>query len=532
MKPRSLAISLAVLALAAIAPGAAAQQPKSGGQIVHGSAQEPDRIWGPVTGLTVSGEISQLVNASLIEINDKLEYAPSLAVDVPTLDNGGISKDGLRYTFKLRPGVKWHDGAPFTSGDVAFTHTVLLNPDVDVRGRVGWNKISRVETPDDNTVIFQFSAIDAPFLDRVAALGILPRHILGKLSGAEIKAHKWFRAPVGTGPFVFKEWVPGSHLVLVKNPSYWKPGKPYLDRIIYKIVPDANALLNQLETGDIDTRLRLVNEHVDVVKKLPNATLVSTPSIVPWLLWINQTGPPFNDKKVRQALAYGFDKERLAKTILGGNVTPAWQLLPPVSWAYNPGVVHQAFDPAKAKALLDESGWKPGADGVRAREGKRLSFEIANIAGEQERIQVLSFIQQQWKQIGVEAKIRAVDVGAMWGNMLPKRQYEMAYSYTGRLPDPDMSTHYLSPELKPTTNFAGYANPEVDRLLLAASGTVDRAKRKAAYQKVQEIVADDTVYIFVYWLNNNTALNKRVQGYKPAPGYTEFWNADEWWVTK
>ena len=532
MKPRSLAIPLAILALATNAPGASAQQPKPGGQIVHGSAQEPDRIWGPVTGLTVSAEISQLVNASLIEINDKLEYAPSLAIEVPTLDNGGISKDGLRYTFKLRPGVKWHDGAPFTSGDVAFTQTVLLNPDVDVRGRVGWNKIARVETPDDSTVIFQFSAIDAPFLDRVAALGILPRHILGKLSGAEIKAHKWFRAPVGTGPFVFKEWVPGSHLVLVKNPSYWKPGKPYLDRIIYKIVPDANALLNQLETGDIDTRLRLVNEHVDVVKKLPNVTLVSTPSIVPWLLWINQTGPPFNDKKVRQALAHGLDKERLTKTILGGHVTPAWQLLPPVSWAYNPAVVHHAFDPAKAKALLDEAGYKPGADGVRAREGKRLSFEIANIAGEQERIQVLSFIQQQWKQIGVEAKIRAVDVGAMWGNMLPKRQYEMAYSYTGRLPDPDMSTHYLSPELKPTTNFAGYANAEVDRLLLAASGTVDRGKRKAAYQKVQEIVADDTVYIFVYWLNNNTALNKRVQGYKPAPGYTEFWNADEWWVTK
>ena len=134
MKSRSLAISLAILALATIAPGASAQQPKPGGQIVHGSAQEPDRIWGPVTGLTVSAEISQLVNATLIEINDKLEYAPSLAIEVPTLDNGGISKDGLRYTFKLRPGVKWHDGAPFTSGDVAFTQTVLLNPDVDVRG--------------------------------------------------------------------------------------------------------------------------------------------------------------------------------------------------------------------------------------------------------------------------------------------------------------------------------------------------------------------------------------------------------------
>src|SRR5262245_4589262 len=345
MKPMmriALAVSLALLTFAA---GTSAQSPRPGGQVVHGSVQEPDRIWGPVTGLTVSGEISQLVNASLIEINDKLEYQPSLATQVPTLDNGGIAKDGLRYTFPLRKGVKWHDGQPFTSADVAFTHTVLLNPDVDVRGRVGWNKISRVDTPDDTTVVFQFSAVDAPFLDRVAALGILPRHILGKLSGAEIKAHKWFRAPVGTGPFVFKEWVPGSHLVLVKNPSYWKPGQPYLDRIVYKIVPDANALLNQLETGDVDTRVRLVNEQVDVVKKLPNVTLVSTPSIVPWLLWINETAPPFSDKRVRVALAHGLDKERLTKTILGGHVTPAWQLLPPVSWAYNGSIVHHAYDP-------------------------------------------------------------------------------------------------------------------------------------------------------------------------------------------
>ena len=200
MKSRCLAISLVIAALATIAPGASAQQPKPGGQIVHGSAQEPDRIWGPVTGLTVSSEISQLVNASLIEINDKLEYAPSLAIEVPTLDNGGISKDGLRYAFKLRPGVKWHDGAPFTSGDVAFTQTVLLNPDVDVRGRVGWNKIARVETPDDGTVIFHFSAIDAPFLDRVAALGILPRHILGKAQRRRDQGAQVVRAPVGTGP--------------------------------------------------------------------------------------------------------------------------------------------------------------------------------------------------------------------------------------------------------------------------------------------------------------------------------------------
>jgi peptide/nickel transport system substrate-binding protein len=535
-RPSRSASVLVLLAATALVLGGAglagAEAPKAGGQVVHGSVQEPDRIWEPVTGLTVSGEISQLVNGHLIEIDDKLEYVPSLAVEVPTVENGGISKDGLRYTFKLRKGVTWHDGAPFTSADVAFTYSVLVNPDVDVRGRVGWNKITTVETPDDATVVFHFSAVDAPFLDRVAALGILPRHLLGGLSGAEIKTSKWFRAPVGLGPFMFKEWVPGSYLTLVRNPHYWRSGHPYLDRVIYKIVPDANALLNQLETGEIDTRVRLPNEQVDVVKKLANVRLVATPSIVPWLLWINHTVQPFSDKRVRQALAYGFDKERLVKTILGGHVTPAWQLIPPVSWAYDPNVIHHRYDPAKAKALLDEAGWKAGADGMRTRDGKPLSFEIANIGGEQERVQVLSFIQQQWKQIGIDARIRTVDVGSMWGRMLPRRQYEMAYSYSGRLPDPDMSTHYLSPALKPTTNFAGYANPEVDKLLVAAASTVDREKRKALYWKAQEIVADDVVYLFIYWLNNNTAVNTRVMGYLPAPGYSEFWNADDWWVTR
>jgi peptide/nickel transport system substrate-binding protein len=530
----SLVVLLAAVTVVAVAAGsgALAQAPKPGGQVVHGSVQEPDRMWTPVTGLTVANEVAQLVNASLVEINERLEYTPALATEVPTLENGGISKDGLRYTFKLRKGVRWHDGQPFTSADVAFTHKVLLDPAVDVRGRVGWNKVTRVDTPDDVTVVFQFSTVDAPFLDRVATLGILPKHILGTLSGAEIKTHRWFRAPVGLGPFVFKEWVPGSHILLVKNPNYWKPGRPYLDRIIYKIVPDANALLNQLETGDIDTRVRLVNEQIDVVKKLANVTLVATPSVTPWLLWMNHTVAPFSDKRVRQALALGFDKDRLVKTILGGHVTAAWGLLPPMSWAYNPNVTRPAFDPARAKGLLEEAGWKAASDGVRVRDGKRLGFEIANIGGEQERVQVLSFIQQQWKQIGVDARIRTVDVGQMWGRMLPQRQFEMAYSYTGRLPDPDMSTHYLSPELKPSTNFPGYSNPEVDRLLLAASATVDRDKRRAAYRRVQEIVADDTVHLFLYWLNVNTVLNKRIQGYKAAPGYVEFWNADEWWVTQ
>lgn len=518
-------------ALGATAAPAAAQ-PRAGGTYTHGSQQEPDRIWGPITGLTVSNEIEQLVNGSLVRIDDKLQYVPYLATEVPTLENGGISKDGLTYTFKLRKNVRWHDGQPFTSKDVKFTYDVIMMQGVDVRGRVGWDQIDKVDTPDDYTVVYHFKSIDAPFLGRVVIANVLPQHILGGLSGDAINKHQWFRAPVGVGPYKFKEWVPGSYISLVKNPDYFKKGQPYFDAVIYKIVPDANSLLNQLQTGEIDSRVRLNNEHVDIVKGMKNVHLVSVPSVTPWLLWMNNTKPPFNDESVRQALAYGFDKQGIAKTLLKGYVEPAWQLVSPLSWAYNPNVVKHKYDPNKAKQILDGAGWKPGSDGIREKDGNKLSFEILNIAGEQERVQILSFIQAQWKDIGVDAKIKAVDVGTMWGNALPKRDYQMAYSYTGRQADPDVAGWYMSPDRKPAYNFAGYSNPQVDDLLTQALQTVDRNKRKELYFKVQEIVADDVVYLFLFWLANHTALNNRVQGYKPGPGYVEFWNADEWWLSQ
>lgn len=515
---------------ATAAPAAGA--PKSGGTFTVGSPQEPDRLWGPFTGLTVAQEVALLVEGCLVRTDDELLPVPDLASEVPTMENGGISKDGLTYTFKLRKDVKWHDGKALTSKDVKFTYDVMVMKDTDVRSRIGWDQITSVDTPDDYTVIFKFKSIDAPFLDRVAITGILPQHVLGGLDAAAINKHAWFRAPMGTGPFKFKEWVSGDHVTLVKNPDYFKKGQPYLDQIVYKIVPDANALLNQLDTGEADCRFRLNNEHVEIAKGLKNATVISTPSVTPWLLWMNQTQAPFNDKSIRLALAYGIDKEGIAKTLLKGLVEPSWQLVSPLSWAYDPNVPKHKYDPAKAKQILDDAGWKMGSDGIREKDGKKLSFEVMNIAGEQERVQILSFAQRQWKDIGVDAKIKMVDVATMWGNALPKRTYEMAYSYTGRLADPDMSGWYMSPSKSPAYNYSGYSNPDTDKLLTDALQTVDQAKRKEIYLKVQQTVAEDETYLFLFWLTNHTVLNKKLKGYKPAPGYLEFWNADEWWLDK
>jgi len=511
---------------------APAGQPRRGGQVTVGLHQEPDRLWGPITGLTVAQEVADLINEPLIRINERQEYVPALAEQVPSIENGGISRDGLVWTFKLRRGVKWHDGKPFTSRDVLFTYQTIMHPDVPVRGRVGWNQIESVDLPDDYTVVFRFKTLDAAFLDRVAIVTILPQHILGNVPPKDLATHEWFRTNrPGLGPFKFVEWRPGNYIMVERNPDYYVSGQPYLDRIVIKIITDANTLTNQLETGEVDIRFRMLNDQVPIVQRMSHIQLITTNATSPWIIWVNSQDPRLSDRAVRLALNYGFDRKALTGTVLRGLVQPAWSLIPPTSWAYSEDIDKFDYNPQKARQLLDEAGWRPGPDGIRAKGDQRLSFEILNIAGEQERVQILSFIGSQWKEIGIETRIKNVDVATMWGNALPRGQYEMAYSYTGRYVDPaDLAQHYLCPEKNPTTNWGRYCNPQLDEILLKAQSTIDRQQRKTLYAQALKMINQDPAYVFVAWRADHTPVNKRLKGYKPAPAYLEMWNAAEWWV--
>lgn len=506
----------------------------SGGTVTVGLHQEPNLLWGPITGLTVSQELANILNRPLIMINDQIEYVPALVTEVPTLENGGISEDGLVYTFHLRDDVTWHDGTPFTSADVRFTYETITHPDMPVRGRVGWNQITSVETPDDHTVIFNFETVDAAFLDRLAIVTILPKHILGEVPPAELSTHEWFRTNhPGLGPFRFVEWQPGNYILVERNPDYFVEGLPKLDQIVLKIITDANTLTNQLETGEVDMRFRMLNDQVEIIEQIPNVELVSTAATSPWLIWVNNENPALSDPAVRLALNYGFDRNGLTQTLLRGLVEPAYNLIPPSSWAYSEEAVEAyAYDPDRARQLLDEAGWiDENGDGVREKDGETLSFDILNIAGEPERVQILSFIQDQWSEIGVQVNIQNVDVATMWGDALPSGNYDMGYSYSGRLADPaDLAQHYLCPDKQPTTNWGLYCNPELDEILLAAQATVDQTERAELYAQALGMIGQNPAYVFIGWRTDHTPINQRVQGYKPAPGYIEMWNAEEWSV--
>jgi len=368
---------------------------------------------------------------------------------------------------------------------------------------------------------------------------ILPKHILGGLTAAQINGNAWFRAPVGTGPYKFQEWVPGDHITVVKNPNYFIKGQPYLDRIIYRVVPDANTLLNMTETGAVDIQYRVQNDLAGQLDHMPNVTRTTVQSLTPWLLYINITRPIFKDMRMRQALSYGFDKDIIVKQVFLGLSERADGPVSPQLWAYNPDITKYKFDQAKAKALLDEAGWKDiGSGGVRTARGVQgvpdgtpLKFELANITGEQIRVQVLSIILAQWKDVGVKAEIHNMDVATMFGKLLPSNDFDMTYSFIGRSEDPDIGGLYLDrTKFNNKSNYGNYSNPKVDDLILTSQRTADQAKRKAALFDAQKIISDEVPQIFIAWRANTTAVSKRVHGYKTTGENNEMWNAGEWWV--
>jgi peptide/nickel transport system substrate-binding protein len=512
---------------------------RRGGTVIVGHRQEPDRFWGPISGLVLSVENAYLMNHPLIGVNEELDYFPILLEQVPTLENGDISADGLTWTMHLRDDVRWHDGEDFTADDVKFTWEVIMMEGTDVRSRVGWDRIDSVDTPDDHTVVLNFSEIDAPFHSRLVQAEVLPEHILGGMSAEDMMAADWFRAPVGTGPFKFVEWVPGSHIEYERNDDYFVEGLPYLDQVIFKVIPDANTLLNQLETGDVDIVLRVQDDQVEIANTFPQVKTTTVQSLVPWLIWLNMNHPYLNDARTRQALSHAMDRDFIVREVYRGLSEPAYGVISPQSSAYNPDIAKYLYDPDQASSLLAEVGWMDedgdgvleahGVEGVD--DGTPFELDIANIAGEQIRVQLLSLVQAQWKEVGVDAELNLVDVGTMFGDMHPNNNFRTSYSFIGRNADPDFGSLYLDRDrFENRNNYTGFSNERVDELILCTQTTVDVKVRTDCFFEAQEIIAEQVPQIFIGWRANTTGINDRVQGYKPTPGWNEMWNASEWWV--
>ncbi len=527
------AVTPASAAPAQATPTTAPARAATGPTHVTSGAFADAQILNPILSKdTASGEIIDLLFSSLV-----VPVPPNGKISGMLASEWKVSEDGLTYTFSLRKGVKFHDGQELTADDVKFTFDSIFDPEIDSPRRstasLALAGPDSVVVKDPYTVEFKLKQPYAPFLVNIANRGILPKHILGSLKGKDFNSADFnTKSPVGSGPYKFKEWVKDDHITLEANPDYFL-GKPKIDQYIYKVVKDATVVAAQLKTGEIDfagfepallEEMQKV-EHL-VVKKYDTFTF----TFYSYQLDKSKTDL-FQDKAVRQALLYALDRKAMVDSIEFGQGAVADSIFPLISWARDPnGNPQYNFDPDKAKKLLDEAGWKPGSDGIREKNGKKLAFTIYTNAGNKVREAFVTAMQQQWKDIGVQATPKTEEWNAFLNRITKSKDFDIFLVGFAWGPDPDESTMWTTQGQNGGFNMNKYSNETVDKLLIDAVKEVDQDKRKALYHQVDQLVLEDLPSPILVFDKALVGVNKRVQNLDPNAFNTRY-NVQTWAVT-
>jgi peptide/nickel transport system substrate-binding protein len=514
-----------------------AANPQPSGQVVIGLSQEPTVFDPRRPHIEVDEGVYMALFSPLWTVDPKGNLVPRLAAEIPTTANGGLSADGLTWSIKLRPDVKWHDGTPFTSEDVKFTLESILAHDFPAYSRVGHELVRNIQTPAPDRITWTMEKPFAPYTSILAWTYMVPKH---KLEGEPITGGHFVENPIGTGPFKWQQRVPGDHITLVANEDYFGDG-PLLATAVYKYVPDLTVLFTQFRTGDIDyIGLQGISaDHDEEAVKLADRKVVSAPQAFIECFYFNMGLPQFQEKEVRHALYYAYDKDSIIQQLYYGLPTVSESYLPKQSWAHNPNLRKHEYNPDKAKQMLDAAGWKPGAGGVREKGGVRLSFTNSTTAGNHLREQVQQLIQQDFQQIGVEMTIHNLPPAVMWGEYWIKSQFQTAIVGIDFMigPDPDASDYFASQSIAAKTgsgqNTMQYSNPQVDELLQQGATTLEQSKRVAIYQKLQAVLREDLPFLPQQQYAEIEGTKAKLLGYEPNINVRlNTWNLETWhWTT-
>ena len=501
---------------------------KEGGHIVEASIADLKNWNSVLTTDYTSQQMISMVNDPLYGVDTGGNMTPLVAKDKPQ-----VSSDNLTYTVNLRQDVKWNDGQDLTADDVVFTYQLMYDPQYAKvnsprRGDLS-TYLESVTAKDKYTVIFKTKTVYAPFaIVHLAANNytILPKHVLGSLAPDAINTADYNSAPTVTcGAFNFVSWDKGSQVTLKKNSKYYR-GAPHLDNYVFKIGGTSTAVLNQLKTGEIDVAFPGIGpidpSQFDAARSVDTINVYSYPRLsFDFIAFqLDPTKPAFKlfgDKSVRQAMVYALDRKAIAHALYFDQATVANTSMPPASWAYNKDNQPQfAFDKAKATSMLDAAGWKAGADGIRVKDGVPFKFTIITNAGNKVRENLLVVLQQQWKDIGIDATPMNVDFNkVLVPAITDNRNFDMFMVGFIWSPDPDQSTLWHSRNArKGGFNGMQYKNPDLDKVLDDAVATLDKGQRKQLYFKMQQILAEDQPAPILTFPNGILGLNKRVQNWQ------------------
>lgn len=501
-------------------------EPAYGDLLIQGSIGDASNLIPMLASDSASHDISALIFNGLLKYDQNLTLVGDLA------ESWEVSGDGLTITFKLRKGVKWQDGQEFTAEDILFGFQTIINSNTRTAYAGDFKEVKEAVVVDRHTFRVIYNRPFAPGLSSWGSLVVLPKHLL---AGQDINTTPFSRNPIGTGPYVFKEWKTGEKIVLRANPTYFQ-GRPWLDGFIYRIVPDPATMFLELKSGGLDfmglTPLQY-SRQTDTYKMRRDFCKYKYLAFAYTYLGYNLKDWKFQDRRVRQAITHAINKEELIEgVLLGLGLVATGPYKPDTTW-YNPNVKKYPHDPEQAKRLLAEAGWKtPGTAGILQKDGRPFEFTILTNQGNETRAKSAEIIQRRLKMVGIQVKIRTVEWAAFINEFIDKKNFETVMLGWTLGQDPDIYDIWHSSKVGPKElNFISYKNPEVDTLLEKGRHTFDQKVRKACYDRIQEILAEDQPYTFLYVPYALPVISSRFHGIEPAPAGIGY-NMDKWYVPK
>lgn len=547
-KPATL-LGAAIIAGSGIITGAAprhvahaAPAIPNGGTVIAAEAETPDTLNPYLTQTLSATDIDSPIFDSLVKDNPSGKFVNDLATSY------SHDASGLHWTFNIVHNATWQDGQPLTAKDIVFTTQLDNNPKFPSTSTQGFDHVKSIKAVGNYQVDVTLKSVYAPFLQYWATAFILPEHVLGTVSADKVKTLTSFnQKPLGSGPFKITEYASGDHITEVANKSYFG-GAPHLDKIIYRIVPNSNTVINQMQTGEINLlgqTSSLTARQFNVLKKLSGITTYNTQGFNWNHVDLVETGF-LKDRTVRQALAYATPKQQIIKSVVLGYGLIDDGDKPPMTTYYNSATKDSyPYNLVKAKSLLLADGFKAGSNGIVQKGGKPFNLTLWATSDAADAQLIIQILKQTWGQIGVNVTLKTAAASIVFGRSGPLYDPNRFSSPTMNAvfyewiqsPEPDdtffwNSSQIVSSKVAAGGNFDGYSNPQIDQLTNQGVKTLDTGQRVAIYGKISTILVKDQPDIFIYWGRVLTAATSKLHGYNPQPyDYQLGWNAKDWYMS-
>jgi peptide/nickel transport system substrate-binding protein len=485
------------------------ERPVYGGQLMIGVSGDIDTFNPLYVRSALGQDVIHLLLLGLADLDAEGNFMPEIATSWEHSD------DFLSLTYHLRKDAVWSDGRKISAHDVKFTYDLLMDTTVGSPRQASVEFVEKVTLVDSFTVRFSFKEA---YPDQIfdTAGEILPKHIFEKVSRASLLTYEFEKNPISSGPFILKEWKTKQYIELIPNELYFG-GRPYLDKVIFKIEPNSTNRITQLKTGEIDMLLNVPPEEVQYLEKSESQLAIyPIPGRVYNYIGYNQQNPLFQTAEVRRALTMSIDRQKIIDALLYGFGRSCVSAFPPmVSWAYHDDIAELPFEPELARKKLAEAGWEDtDGDSWLDKDGKKFQFTVKTNAGNPIRSDVAVIVQEQWKQVGIEVKIDLME----WTSLLEDMRNRNFDAYIGGLStsyyvDPTPIYHSSAVQM---FNYVGYANETVDRLIESGRVELDRKEAAKTWKQLQELIYEDQPYTYLFWIDKIAVTHKRFKNVTPV----------------